>query len=463
VAARTGAAARDQVLTADNAVVVDGVTIGDDAYAFVRARESNARTYANAVDRVLRYGRLARVHDTDGRDYLDCLSAAGTLALGHNHPAVGTAVREYLDSGGLQQALDLTTPAKYRFLRTLYRLLPAGFAATAKVQFCGPAGADATEAAVKLFKSATGRRTVLAFHGAYHGMTAGALSLTGNLLAKEHVASLMPDVHFLPYPYDYRCPFGLGGAQATRAGLRYIESVLTDPESGITKPAAVIVEAVQGEGGVIPAPPEWLRGLREITARLDIPLVVDEIQTGFGRTGRMFAFEHAGIEPDAVLLSKAVGGGHPLALVAYHERYDGWRPGSHAGTFRGNQLGMVAGAATMEFIESHGLVEQVATKGELLGSMLRGIAARRPEIGEVRGRGLMWGLEIVDPDGLADALGSRPPNGARAREIKRRCLENGLLIESGGRHGAVLRLLPPLIITEEEIAELGEKLDRSFD
>jgi diaminobutyrate-2-oxoglutarate transaminase len=439
------------------------VTSPAQTYDYVRSRESSARTYADSVDRVLVQGKLTRIYDATGNAYLDCLSAAGTLALGHNHPAVQARVREYLDSDQLQQALDLTTPAKYDFLRMLYRQLPQQFAATAKVQFCGPTGADATEAAVKLFKLATGRRTVMAFHGGYHGMSAGALSLTGNLQAKERVAALMPEVHFLPYPYDYRCPFGLGGAEGVRAGLRYIENVLTDPESGITKPAAIIVEAVQGEGGVVPAPPEWLRGLRAITAALDIPLVLDEIQMGFGRTGTMFAFEAAGIEPDAVLLSKAVGGGYPLSLVAYHERYDGWTPGSHAGTFRGNQLGMVAGAATMAVIEQERLVEQSAAKGERLRALLEAVASQRPEIGDVRGRGLAWGLEIVDPAGPLDPLGRRAADSRRAREVKRRCLDNGLLIESGGRHGAVLRLLPPLIISDDEIVELVEKLDKSFD
>lgn len=434
----------------------------DEAYRFVQAKESRARTYADAVDRVLQYGHLARVRDTQGREYLDCLSVAGTLALGHNHPVVSAKVRQFLESGQIQQALDLTTPAKYDFLRTLYRVLPPSFAANAKVQFCSPAGTDATEAVIKLFKTATGRRTVVAFRGAYHGMTAGALSLMGNVAPKQHVASLMPDVHFVPFPYSYRCPFGVGGDEGARLGIRYIERLFADPDSGITKPAAVLVEVVQGEGGVVPAPVEWLRALREITAAHDIPLVVDEIQTGFGRTGAMFAFEHAGIEPDAVLLSKAVGGGYPLALVLYNAKYDSWEPGAHAGTFRGNQLGILAGTATMDVITSENLVEAARVKGIVLGEALNALAADRPEIGDVRGLGLMWGLEIVDPDGPMDALGSRPADGARARAIKRRCLEHGLLIESGGRHGAVLRLLPPLVISDDELDEMIVKLEKAL-
>ncbi|MFI5616760.1 diaminobutyrate--2-oxoglutarate transaminase family protein [Streptomyces sp. NPDC051567] len=434
----------------------------DEIYEFVEARESGARTYANAFGRLLTEGHGARIRDGHGREYLDCLAAAGTLALGHNHPEVLRRVGEYLASGQVQQALDLTTPAKYAYLAALYERLPGEMPQQFKTQFCGPAGTDATEAAVKLFKTATGRRTVLSFHGAYHGMTAGALALTGNLGAKEPVPGLMPDVHHLPYPYDYRCPFGLGGEQGVQVGLTYLDRLLTDPESGITKPAAIFVEAVQGEGGVIAAPPAWLRGLREITARLDIPLVLDEIQAGFGRTGTMWAFEESGIEPDAVLVSKAAGGGFPLSLLLYHRKYDAWAPGAHAGTFRGNQIALVAGLAGMEVTESEGLIGKAAAKGELIARLLGRLAAAHPEIGQVRGRGLMWGIEIVDPQGPADVLGARPADGARAKRVKRACLDHGLLLESGGRHGAVLRLLPPLIISEEEIHEMAAALEKAL-
>jgi diaminobutyrate-2-oxoglutarate transaminase len=430
-----------------------------DAWEYVRERESAARTYANAFDRVMARGYGTRVVDTAGREYLDCLASAGTLALGHNHPRVRAAVEDFLRSGHVQQALDITTPAKHDFLRTLYGMLPPALATHAKVQFCGPSGADAIEAAVKLFKTATGRRTVLAFRGGYHGMTAGALSLTGSLSAKERVAGLMPDVHFLPYPYPYRCPFGLGGEQTAEVSLAYVERLFGDSESGIPKPAAVVVEAVQGEGGVVPAPAEWLAGLRRVTAEHDVPLVLDEVQTGFGRTGTLFAYQVAGIVPDAVVLSKAVGGGYPLSLLLYHERYDRWRPGAHAGTFRGNQIAFIAGAATLRVIAEEGLVAAARQKGERLRARLSDLAARHPEIGEVRGRGLMWGLEMVDPTAPADAVGSHPANPARALDVKRRCLEAGLLLESGGRDGAVLRLLPPLVVTDAELDQVVDTLD----
>lgn len=428
------------------------LTAAPDVYAFVRAKESAARSYADSVDRVLDSGVLSRVWDVEGRSYLDFLSNAGTLAAGHNHPKLVAAVQDFLTSGHVQQALDITTVAKHRFLTALLHTLPLPFAEHCKIQFCGPSGADATEAALKLFKTATGRSTVLAFHGAYHGMTAGALAMTGNRTAKEHVAGLMPDVHFLPYPYPYRCPFGLG-AEGWRTSLTYVERLLADPCSGVRTPAAVFVEPVQGEGGVVPAPPQWLRGLRRITADHGVPLVVDEVQTGFGRTGAMFAFEAAGIEPDAVLMSKAVGGGFPLAVVAYHEKYDVWAPGAHAGTFRGNQIAMAAGAAVLDLIRAEGLAERAMELGHHLAARLCALATTHPEIGDVRGRGLMWGLEIVDPGGAVDPLGSRPADGARAAAVKQTCLDDGLILESGGRHGAVLRLLPPLVV---ELAELDE-------
>jgi diaminobutyrate-2-oxoglutarate transaminase len=432
-------------------------------YSFVRKRESSARTYANTFDRVFQRGYLARLFDTTGREYLDCLSCAGTLATGHNHPYVMSRVREFLDSGHILQGLDMTTPAKHAFLEELLRCLPAALSAHARVQFCGPTGADAVEAAIKLFKTATGRRSIWAFHGAYHGMTSGALSLTGNVEAKQSVPGAMPDVHFLPYPYPYRCPFGLGGAATSEISLNYIERLLKNPHHGVTKPAAIVVEAVQGEGGVIPAPREWLKGLRRITQELDIPLVLDEVQTGFGRTGDMFAIDSAGVVPDAMLLSKAIGGGFPLSLLVYHERYDRWTPGAHAGTFRGNQIAMAAGVATLELIRREGLVGAAAQKGEELGRRLREIARTRPCIGDVRGRGLMWGLELVHPSASPDRVGSLPPNGELARAVRRACFEHGLIVETGGFAGSVLRLLPPLVISWAEIDEMLSKLTAAID
>jgi diaminobutyrate-2-oxoglutarate transaminase len=427
-----------------------------------RQRESNARTYPRRLPLALARALGVYVEDVEGRVFIDCLAGAGTMALGHNHPAVIEAAEQTLRARAPLHTLDLTTRVKESFVDDLLGILPASFARTARVQFCGPTGSDAIEAALKLVKTATGRHTVLAFHGAYHGMTQGALALMGNLEPKVALPSLH-GVQFLPYPYSYRCPFKLGGDAGAAVGLAYIENMLSDPESGVPRPAAIILEAVQGEGGVIPAPISWLRGLRALATRHDIPLILDEVQTGFGRTGRMFAFEHAGIEPDVLVLSKALGGGLPLSVVVYHERLDTWRPGAHAGTFRGNQLAMAMGSATLAVLRSERLDVAAAALGARLQQRLDALAETHPCIGEVRGRGLMIGVELVDPRAAPDALGTRPAAPAFAARVQRECLRRGLILELGGRHGSVARFLPPLIITAEQIDEVTRIFAHALD
>lgn len=411
------------------------------------AHESNARTYARRFRIAIVKAKGVHVWDADGKQYYDCLAAAGTLALGHNHEVVREALIKAIENELPMQTLDLTTPAKDAFVEELFRNLPEAFRRHARIQFCGPSGADAIEAALKLVKTATGRHGMLAFHGAYHGMTHGALSLTGSLGPKMAIAGLMPGVQFMPYPHAYRCPFGVGGDDSARLSATLVETLLEDPESGVL-PAGLIAELVQGEGGVIPAPDSWTREIRRITAAHGVPMIVDEVQTGGGRTGRMFAFEHSGIVPDVVVMSKAVGGGLPLSVVIYHEDLDRWQPGAHAGTFRGNQLAMVAGAATLAFIREQNIPAHAAEMGARLLGHLTAIGTER--IGHIRGRGLMIGVEIVDPDRPA-IRGARPADPVRAKAIQQECLKRGLILELGGRHGAVVRFLAPLIVTAADI------------
>ncbi len=415
------------------------------------ARESNARSYPRRLPLALSKGKGLYVQDTDGRSYIDCLACAGALALGHNHPVVVEAINRMLRDGLPFQTLDLTTPVKDRFVSTLFDALPASFADGAKIQFCGPSGADAVEAAIKLVKIATGRRTVLAFHGAYHGMTHGTLGLTGHLAPKEALSGLMADVHFLPFPYDYRCPFGVGGEKGARLSSAYIERLLDDPNSGVVEPAAMILEVVQGEGGVIPAASGWLQEIRRMTKERGIPLIIDEVQTGLGRTGRLFAFEQAGIVPDVVVLSKAIGGGLPLSVVVYRPEWDQWTAGAHAGTFRGNQLAMATGQATIEFITAERIEEHAARMGERLFGLLLRIQTKSRSMGDVRGRGLMLGVEIVDRDVPSDMPDCHPSAPGLASKIQHEALRRGLILELGGRHNSVVRFLPPLIVTEEQI------------
>jgi diaminobutyrate-2-oxoglutarate transaminase len=415
------------------------------------AHESSARSYPRRIPLALKRAHGIYVEDIEGRVFIDCLAGAGTLALGHNHPVVIEALRRVLDDGLPLHTLDLTTPVKDRFMQDLFDILPPSLSRSARIQFCGPTGADAVEAALKLVKTATGRGTMLAFHGAYHGMTQGALQLMGSLGPKKPLGGIQYGVQFMPYPYDYRCPFGLGGDAGVRAGLSYLETVLTDPEGGVPAPAGIIFEAVQGEGGVIPAPAAWLQGARELSRSAGAPLIIDEVQTGFGRTGKWFAFEHGGITPDVVVLSKAIGGSLPLSVVIYQQELDLWQPGAHAGTFRGNQLAMAAGSATIELLRREAIPEHAERMGQRLMRGLRQLQGVHPQLGDVRGRGLMVGVEVIDPDGASNRLGHPAAATAMAKSIQAECLRHGLIIELGGRHGSVVRFLPPLIITEQQL------------
>jgi len=239
-----------------------------------------------------------------------------------------------------------------------------------------------------------------------------------------------------------------------RVSSTYIENLLDDPESGILPPAAMILEVVQGEGGSVPAPIEWLQEMRRITSERGIPLIIDEIQTGIGRTGTMFAFEHAGIVPDVIVLSKAIGGSLPLSVVIYDQDLDKWNPGAHIGTFRGNQMAMAAGTASLKFIKEHKLHNHAAAMGERMIAALKDMQHQFREIGDVRGRGLMIGVEIVDPTKRQSSSGSYPSHPALASRIQRECFNRGLILEVGGRNGSVVRLLPPLIITDEQVSDV---------
>jgi len=249
-------------------------------------RESNARSYPRRIPLALTRGQGIFLQDTEQQVFIDGLAAAGTLALGHSHPEIAETITQTLNSGIPLQTLDITTPVKEEFIDSLFQLLPANMAKQARVQFCSPCGADAVEAAIKLAKTATGRNTIIAFSGAYHGMTQGTLSIMGNLGPKSAIGAIVPDVQFMPYPYAPRCPYGLG-EDGVKASLNQLETMLTDPESGVLKPAAIILEAVQGEAGAIPADNEWLKGLRRLTQKHGILLIVDEVQAGMGRTGEI--------------------------------------------------------------------------------------------------------------------------------------------------------------------------------
>ena len=413
--------------------------------------ESSARSYPRKFPFALSKAKGSWVEDVEGNRYLDFLCGAGTLALGHNDDEVNKAMIELISSGAPLHTLDLTTPVKDRFVETIFSILPEEMRGNVKIQFCSPSGTDATDAAIKLCKTATGRGSVIAFSGGYHGMGHGALSLTGNLNAKTKVQNLMPGVQFMPYPNSYRCPFGLGGEAGTDAACAYFERMLKDPESGVTKPAAVIIEPIQGEGGVIPAPRKFLQTIRRVTKELDIPMIVDEIQCGVGRSGQMFAFEDSGIIPDVILMSKAIGGSQPMSVVIYNKNLDKWTAGAHAGTFRGNQLAMAAGTVVLKRVSDPEFLASVREKGVHIHEAMNALRKEVSIIGDVRGRGLMMGIEFIDPDGPKDVMGHPEPSGMIAAEVQKRCFEHKLIMEKGGRNGSVMRCLCALNVSMEDI------------
>jgi diaminobutyrate-2-oxoglutarate transaminase len=403
------------------------------------ALESRARSYPRSVPVALHEGRGATLRDVDGNTYVDFFGGAGALNLGHGHPVVARAARE--QQGRLVQALDFPTAPRLALMRRLRGILPGALRRTARIHFGGPTGSDAVEAALKLVRAHTGRRPLVAFQGSYHGMTADALSVTSDVACGGPQETA---VHFMPFPYCYRCPLGLRPQTCGMACAKLLESSLEDPYSGLPKPAGVIVEPIQGEGGTIVPPPGWLARVHAITRRHEVPLIVDEIQTGFARTGAMFACEHDGITPDVIVLSKGLGGiGYPLSGIAYDEALDTWEPGAHIGTFRGNQVGMAAGAAAIELMGELDLPGHARELGELALGLLEDARAAQEldAIGEVRGRGLMIGVELVRE------RESRAPWPELADALRRACCERGLIIELGGHHGNVARFLPPLVIS----------------
>lgn len=406
-------------------------------------RESRARTYPRRLPIAIAQGEGARLRDLDGNVFLDFLAGAGVLTLGHNHPDLVRAVIDQL--GRHTHGLDFPTPAKDAFTEAQLSMLPESMRDRMRIHFCGPTGANAVDAAVKLCKTATGRGDVVSFQGGFHGSSHLAMALTGLVEQKSPVANGVPGVHFAPFSYCSRCPVGLTPDSCTTNCATSLVSSLTDPNGGIPLPAAVVLELVQGEGGVIPATRTFVRRVREVTRALGIPLVVDEVQTGCGRTGTWFAFEQYGIEPDVIVASKGLSGmGLPVAVIIYDRELDTWAPGAHTGTFRGNQLAFAAGTEAIRVIRRDDVLGNVRRRGAQVDRLLAPLRDL-PHVREVRGLGLMWGVELADPD-------TGRPAGELARAVQHRALRRGLILECGGRDDCVVRLLPPLTVTADDIA-----------
>ncbi|MFD2264241.1 aspartate aminotransferase family protein [Lacibacterium aquatile] len=422
-------------------------------WSWVEGVESRARSYARRFPVEFSHGQGSELITADGRRFIDLLAGAGVQALGHAHPRILAAIAD--EQAPIISSLDLTTSAKVRFLQTFLGVLPKSLEGDAKVHFCGPTGSDGVEAACKLARRVTGRRGLFTFYGSYHGMSQGALSLTASRDARRAGLDARMDVTFCPFPYPFRGKGAWSDPEAAiDLALAHVETLLEDDHSGTDIPAAMIIEAVQGEGGSIVAPPRFLRGLRALCDRFGILLILDEIQAGMGRSGRWWALEHADINPDMMVVSKAVGGGIPMALLVYRKEYDVWEPGDHIGTFRGQHLAFVAGRAVLEEMQESNLVDRVAQMGSRLTQRLQSLVDRYDMAGEARGVGLLQGLELVGRPGLTASEASRT--------VQARLFERGVVIERGGRDGATLRFLPPLTIPETTLDQAVDLLEQEL-
>lgn len=403
--------------------------------------ESEVRSYCRAFPIVFSRAAGPYVFDETGRKFVDFLSGAGSLNYGHNHPLLKRAIVDYIEQDGITHSLDLATSAKARFIEKFRSVILQPRALDYKFQFTGPTGANGVEAALKLARKFTGRKNVIAFSGGYHGLSGGALAVTANSYYRDNSFVTRSDVSFLPYD-GY-----LNGVDT----MPMIVKALTDPASGIDHPAAVIVETVQGEGGVNVASARWLRSLESICRERDILLIVDDIQAGAGRTGSFFSFEEAGIVPDMVVLSKSISGfGLPMTLLLLRPEIDVWKPGEHTGTFRGNNLGFVAGAEALEFWKTGSFSQSIREKGAWVESRLKEIAMHYIDCpAPVRGRGLIYGLELGDAE--------------LARAIRTAAFEAGLIVELCGGRDTVVKLLPPLNIEESVLDEGLALLERAVE
>jgi diaminobutyrate-2-oxoglutarate transaminase len=392
--------------------------------------ESAVRSYSRRWPVIFNRATGSHLHTEDGTPYLDFFTGAGTLNYGHNNPVLKQVLLDYINSDGVTHALDMFTSARRDLLETLVEVVLKPRGMDHKVVFPGPGGANAVEAALKLARAVTGRSQVVHFTNSFHGATLGALAVTGNPL--HRAAAGIPLTGATPMPFD-----NYDGTHRPEHFAR----LLADPGSGLDRPAAVIVETVQGEGGVNVASSEWLRALADLCRRHEILLIVDDVQMGCGRTGPFFSFEDAGIVPDIVCLSKSISGyGLPLALTLIRPELDVWRPGAHNGTFRGlNTAFVTATEALRTYWQDDALEKSTRARGERVAAALQGIVDTHPGAGlAARGRGLVHGL----------VLGAGPADAVSTAAFTR-----GLLMETSGPNDEVVKLLPPLTISDAELDE----------
>lgn len=396
--------------------------------------ESSVRSYCRKYPVVFKKAKGSYIYDVDGKAYLDFLSGCGALNYGHNNDEIKGAIIDYLMNDNITHAMDMYTEAKEEFIETFTKeiLAPRGLTGY-RIMFPGPTGTNANEAALKLARKDKKRSNIIAFMGAFHGMTLGSLALTTDETSRHGAGVSLDNVTFIPYE---------NGGLTNFDSLDYLEAILADDHTGIEKPAAVFVETIQAEGGINVASVEWLQRLDKICHSNDILLVVDDVQVGCSRTGTFFSFERAGIKPDMITLSKSIGGyGFPMSLLLIKEEYDNFKPAEHNGTFRGNQVAFVAAKKAIEYNVKHDLNAEVTRKAAIVDEFItKNILPLDSRLSH-RGMGLIWGIDfgkITEDDDIS-------------HKIADKCFEKNMIIERAGRKDAVLKLLPCLTISDEDL------------
>lgn len=390
--------------------------------------ESEVRSYCRVFTEELDTAKGAIIKDVNGKEYIDFFCGAGALNYGHNNEFIKKRIVEYLEHDGIMHALDMYTKPKEEFISYFEEeiLKPRGL--NYKIQFPGPTGTNAVEAALKLARKVKQRRNIWCLMGCFHGMTLGSLALTTEAAARKGAGVDLNNVTHIPAPYMFK----------NLDTIEYMQTILDDDHSGIEKPAALILETVQAEGGIWVFEKEYLKALREFCTKNDILLIIDDIQVGCARTGTFFSFERAGIVPDMVVLSKSIGAyGLPFALTLFKPELDIWNPGEHNGTFRGNQLAIVAAKAGLEFMKENKIEEAVREKSKIIEKFLNEEIKPLNKNFEIRGIGFIWGIETH--------------NGALAKKISQTAFKKGVIVERAGRGDSVVKIMPALITDEETL------------
>ena len=405
--------------------------------------EAEVQFYARSFPRVFNKAQGEYLYDTEGNQYLDFLAGAGTLNYGHNNPVFKKELLKYIEADGITHGLDLHTKAKGNFLNTFNDMILKPRNMDYIVQFTGPTGANAVETAMKLARKIKQREPIISFTNGYHGVTLGALATTGNQHHRGGAGMLLTGVDTLPYD-GY-----MGDDMDTTA---YLDKVLTDSSSGVDHPAAIILETVQGEGGITAASYAWLQNIEKICKKHDILLIVDDIQAGCGRTGTFFSFDEVGIQPDIITMSKSLSGyGLPFAMVLFKPEHDIWKPGEHNGTFRGNNLAFVTAEAAIKHYWSDDLFsKEVKRKGKYMYDRINKIIDQYGEGNfSSRGRGMFQGINCVSGD--------------LASKITKLAFKNGLMIETSGADDHVIKFLCPLTISDQNLKKGMDILEDAIE